>query len=317
MFKGDKDIIRNGEVAWKAGNNGTIVTVKNVMKKNNILVTRRTYEVKGGLFDQQIMKKGKGQVAIKETDKRLTVEKYGGYNKATGAYFMLVKSEDKKGNEIRTLEFVPLYRKEQIEKDEQTVLEYLRTEKKLVEPKILLEKIKTDTLFKVDGFKMWLSGRTNERLIFRGANQLLLSNDKAETLKKISKYVQRRKENKSILLNDRDGVGEEALEKLYGAFLEKLKGTIYGVRLSAQAETLVNKKEQFMKLTKEEKCTILYEILHIFQCQSGSANLKAIGGPGKAGILVMNNNITNCKQISIINQSPTGIYEEEIDLLKL
>lgn len=317
MFKGDKDIIRNGEVAWKAGNNGTIVTVKNVMKKNNILVTRRTYEVKGGLFDQQIMKKGKGQVAIKETDKRLTVEKYGGYNKATGAYFMLVKSEDKKGNEIRTLEFVPLYRKEQIEKDEQTVLEYLRTEKKLVEPKILLEKIKTDTLFKVDGFKMWLSGRTNERLIFRGANQLLLSNDKAETLKKISKYVQRRKENKSILLNDRDGVGEEALEKLYGAFLEKLKGTIYGVRLSAQAETLVNKKEQFMKLTKEEKCMILYEILHIFQCQSGSANLKAIGGPGKAGILVMNNNITNCKQISIINQSPTGIYEEEIDLLKL
>lgn len=317
MFKGDKDIIRNREVAWKAGNNGTIVTVKKVMKKNNILVTRRTYEVKGGLFDQQIMKKGKGQVAIKETDKRLTVEKYGGYNKATGAYFMLVKSKDKKGNEIRTLEFVPLYRKEQIEKDEQTVLEYLRTEKKLVEPEILLEKIKTDTLFKVDGFKMWLSGRTNERLIFRGANQLLLSNDKAETLKKISKYVQRRKENKSILLNDRDGVGEEALEKLYGAFLEKLKGTIYGVRLSAQAETLVNKKEQFMKLTKEEKCMILYEILHIFQCQSGSANLKAIGGPGKAGILVMNNNITNCKQISIINQSPTGIYEEEIDLLKL
>ena len=210
-----------------------------------------------------------------------------------------------------------LAQKEQIEKDEQTVLEYLRTEKKLVEPEILLEKIKTDTLFKVDGFKMWLSGRTNERLIFRGANQLLLSNDKAETLKKISKYVQRRKENKSILLNDRDGVGEEALEKLYGAFLEKLKGTIYGVRLSAQAETLVNKKEQFMKLTKEEKCMILYEILHIFQCQSGSANLKAIGGPGKAGILVMNNNITNCKQISIINQSPTGIYEEEIDLLKL
>ena len=38
MFKGDKDIIRNGEVAWKAGNNGTIVTVKNVMKKNNCLL---------------------------------------------------------------------------------------------------------------------------------------------------------------------------------------------------------------------------------------------------------------------------------------
>lgn len=67
-----------------------------------------------------------------------------------------------------------------------------------------------------------------------------------------------------------------------------------------------------MKLTKEEKCMILYEILHIFQCQSGSANLKAIGGPGKAGILVMNNNITNCKQISIINQSPTEFMKKRL-----
>ena len=71
MFKGDKDIIRNGEVAWKAGNNGTIVTVKNVMKKNNILVTRRTYEVKGGLFKQQPIKKGKGQLPLKESDNLL------------------------------------------------------------------------------------------------------------------------------------------------------------------------------------------------------------------------------------------------------
>ena len=55
----------------------------------------------------------------------------------------------------------------------------------------------------------------------------------------------------------------------------------------------------------------------MFQCQSGSANLKAIRGPSSAGILVMNNNITKCNQISIINQSPTGVYEQEIDLLKI
>lgn len=70
MFKGDKDIIRNGEVAWKAGNNGTIVTVKNVMKKNNILVTRRTYEVKGGLFKQQPIKKEKDNYRLK----RVTID---------------------------------------------------------------------------------------------------------------------------------------------------------------------------------------------------------------------------------------------------
>ncbi len=34
------------------------------MRKNNILVTRRVYEVTGGLFDQQLMRKGKGQVPV-------------------------------------------------------------------------------------------------------------------------------------------------------------------------------------------------------------------------------------------------------------
>ena len=45
-----------------------------------------------------IMKKGKGQIPIKGSDKRLQdISKYGGYNKATGAYFMLVESQGKKG----------------------------------------------------------------------------------------------------------------------------------------------------------------------------------------------------------------------------
>mgnify|MGYP000149279267 CR=1 FL=1 len=43
---------------------------------------------------------------------------------------------------------------------------------------------------------------------------------------------------------------------------------------------------------------------------SGAANLKLIGGPASAGILVMNNNISKCNQISIITQSPTGIFEK-------
>jgi len=62
---------------------------------------------------------------------------------------------------------------------------------------------------------------------------------------------------------------------------------------------------------------VLYEILHMFQCQSVASDLKLIEGPGKAGILVLNSNITKCKNICMINQSPTGIYEQVIDLQKL
>ena len=318
MFISKWDIERNGEVAWKAGGKGTIVTVKQTMNKNNILVTRQVHEAKGGLFDQQIIKKGKGQIAIKESDERLaSIEKYGGYNKAAGAYFMLVESKDKKDKTIRTMEFIPLYLKNKIESEESIALNYLEKDRGLKEPKILVKKIKIDTLFDVDGFKMWLSGRTGDQLLFKGANQLLLSNEHAAIMKKLLKFVNRQKENKNLLLVDNDEITEEMLIQIYDMFYEKIKNTVYNVRLSAQEKTLSDKKKNFLNLKKEEKCVVLSEILHLFQCQSTSANLKMIGGPGKAGILVMNNNISKCNKISIINQSPTGVFENEIDLLKI
>ena len=318
MFTSEQDVCRNGEVAWKAGGKGSIVIVRKYMEKNNILVTRKAYEVKGGLFDQQTKKKGKGQVAVKGSDERLSdIQKYGGYNKAAGAYFMLVKSKDKKGAEIRTLEFIPLYLKKRIESSEEEAISYLKNERRLIEPEILLKKIKTDTLFKADGFKMWLSGRTGGRLIFKGANQLLLSTQDTEKLKKVVKFCNRRKENKNLRVVKEDSLSEKEVVELYDTFLDKIRNTVYKVRLSAQEKTLVDCREKFIKLSLEDKCLIVFEILHIFQCQSGSANLKLIGGPGSAGILVMNNDISKCNQISIINQSPTGIYEQEIDLLKI
>lgn len=318
MFTSKYDIVRDGETAWKAGDKGTIVTVKKTMQKNNILVTRRSYEVKGGLFDQMIMKKGKGQISIKGNDERLSdIAKYGGYNKATGAYFMLVKSKDKKGKEIRTLEFVPLYLKDKIEQSEAAAIDYLINKRGLKEPEICISKIKTDTLFEVDGFKMWLSGRTMGRLIFKCANQLLLSFDETKCLKKVEKFVQRQKGDKNLKIVKADGINEEELLNLYDVFEDKLENTIYKKRLSAQAQTLREKRDNFNKLSIEEKCIVLNEILHLFQCQSTTANLKLIGGPASAGILVMNSNITDCKKIFIINQSPTGVFEKKIDLQKV
>lgn len=318
MFTGKYDVVRNGETAWQAGGKGTIVTVKKQLLKNNILVTRKAYEVKGGLFDQQLKKKGNGQVPIKENDDRISnIEKYGGYNKASGTYFMLVKSKDKKGKEIRTIEFVPLYLKNRIEQSEEAALDYFRNERNLREPEILIKKIKIDTLFKVEGFKMWLSGRTENRLIFKGANQLVLSELDCRTLKKVVKFNLRQKENKNAVISEKDEISSDKLLQLYDTFLWKIENTVYGIRLSAQAKTLKEKREKFESLALEEQCLVLYEILHMFQCQSVSSNLKAIGGPASAGILVMNNNITKCNKISIITQSPTGIYEQEIDLLKV
>lgn len=315
MFTSDKDIGLGGEIAWKAGENGTIRTIRKYVDKNNILVTRRSYEMGGGFFDQQLMKKGLGQIPIKSSNERLcNIKKYGGYNKAAGTYFMLIESEDKKGNKIRTLEYVPLYCKKQIEQSERDALCYFAEDRGLKNPRMILNKIKIDTLFKVDGFYMWLSGRTGNQLLFKGAVQLLLTSCDERTLKKVIKFVQRKKENKNTVIVEQDMIFEEDVLHLYDTFLSKLGGTVYHSRLSAQEKTLREKRDAFNELCKEDQCIVLYEILHMFQCQSGAADLSMIGGPKKAGILVLNSNITGCKQISIVNQSPTGIYQQEIDL---
>lgn len=318
MFTSKYDVSRNGEIAWKAGENGTIVTVRQTMRKNNILVTRKSYEVKGGLFDQQIMKKGKGQVPIKGSDERLRdISKYGGYNMATGTYFMLVKSKDKKGKEMRSLEYVPLYLKEQIESSEESALEYLKNERGLKAPQILIQKIKKDTLFNVDGFHMWLSSRTGAQLKFKGASQLVISSNETITLKKILNYVNRKKEQKNITLTEYEALPDQKLIELYDRFLDKLKNTVYKVRLGTQAKTLEEKRKIFCQLKKEEKYLVLAEILHMFQCQSVVANLKLINGPASAGTIYINSNITGYKKISIIHQSVTGVFKNEIDLLAL
>lgn len=317
MFTAGK-VSRNGETAWISGNDGTIVTVRKFMRKNNILVTRRVYEVTGGLFDQQLMRKGKGQVPVKGNDERLqNIEKYGGYNKETGAYFVLVESEDKKGKKIRSIEYVPVRLKKQVEQSKEALEAYLIQQRGLKNPRVLLNKIRIDTLFNVDGFYMWLSGRTNKRLIFKGANQLVLADSDEKILKKVIKFINRRKEDKNVEIYSSDGLTSEMLEEVYDTFLGKIRNTIYGIRLKEQEKTLSSRRENFEKLKIEDQCLVIYEILHLFQCQSTSANLKLIGGPGSAGILVMNNDITKCKNVSIINQSVTGFYEQVIDLKKL
>lgn len=318
MFEGN--VKRGEETAWTSGESGTISTVKKWMKKNNILFTRKAYEEKGTLFKQQILKKGKGQVPIKSgagDDRLEVIEKYGGYDKAKGSYFILVQSEGEKGNPIFSIKHIPVYLAKKLEDSPEKMLQYCCKEFGLRNPKILLPKIKMDALFELDGFRMHLSGRTGKQLIFKGANQLVVSDDLTKIIKKIGKVCTDNKMNKKTVISDKMDLREEDLWKVYDLFQDKLKHTVYGKRLSAQIDTLEQGRETFGSLSKEEQCLVLNEILHLFQCQSATANLSLIGGPGHAGVILLNNDISKLEHILLINQSVTGFYEQVIDLKNL
>lgn len=301
----DYDVKRGDMTAWISGDQGTIDTVNRWMAKNNILFTRHQKEVKGALFDQNIMKKGKGQVKIKDNAKEsLAIEKYGGYNKASGAYFILVESDDKKGRK-RTIETVYAYLSKRIESGEMDLRGYCTDVLGLSNPEVLINKIKINTLFEIDGFRMHLSGRTGNQLLFKGAKQLCLSDENTRRLKDVLKFLKNGNDNN---LSCEDNL------LLYDTFLEILKTTRYAVKLSAQIKTLETGRSYFENMDAKKQARILNEILHLFQCNAVAADLKGIGGPASGGILVLKNNISKIKNIFIIHQSPTGLFEKKITL---
>lgn len=317
----DFDFEKNGKIVWKAGDAGTIKQVKDILSKNHILFTRYATETKGGFYDQLLMKKGKGQVPIKGSDPRFAdISKYGGYNKASGAYFFLVQHE-KKGKTAKTIEFVPVYLAARIEQKPELLEEYCVQDLGLENLVVLVRKIKFNTLFRVDGFYMHLSGRTGPQLIFKGAHQLCLSGELYQYVKKISNYLvhcaNANVKAGSLEITSYDKITLEQNLQLYDELLHKVRDTVYGIRLSAQVKTLTEKRDAFAALSLGEQCVVLNECLHMFQCNPVAANLKLIGGPGSAGSIKIGNNVLMYDEFIIVNQSPTGVFEQEVDLLSL
>lgn len=323
-------IKRDGEIAWLGGEDGTMATVARTMHKNNILFTRQAVEGKGELFDQQPLKAKGGQLPLKAG---LSIEKYGGYNSLTTAYFAVVKSEGKKGAVQLSIEAIPLVYAKQ---GEIAVQKYLTEVVQLCKPEIMLPKIKKYSLFKINGFPMHISGRTGKQLIFYGAGQLCIADDVADYLKKALMYetniaekektladqnaddIQKQKAQKGLdFYEQKWGISGAVNVQLYDMFIAKSANNLYKNRPVSQTITLKEKREHFVKLTVSKQIHIIKEILNLFKCASASADFKLIDKGTSCGTLKISNNINKLKECILINQSPTGVFEQEVDLMKL
>ncbi|MCJ0579276.1 hypothetical protein MMJ51_12240, partial [Enterococcus cecorum] len=76
-------------------------------------------------------------------------------------------------------------------------------------------------------------------------------------------------------------------------------------------------RDNFISLDKETKCEMIYELLRLFQCNSQLANLTKIGATSKFGSIIISKNLKDTDKMSIIHQSPSGIFEHEIELTSL
>lgn len=304
----DFNIERGAECAWVADNSKSIGVVKGVMRKNTPLVTRMNFEAHGGLADQQLRKaseaaKGTGYIPIKGSDDRLNdVSKYGGYRKYLGTYFFLVEHSIK-GRRVRTMEAMPLYLKDKLNSGEK-IQEYCSKQLNYIDPVICVEKIKMYSKVKINGYPLYITGRTGNRLLVSNAVQMILNYEQSRYLKLFDSE------------NDNNKIDISMNIAIYDSLVDKYKNGIFKLRPNPVGEKLSNARSKFIGLNPEEQIYLLKNILQLTIHNQG-VDLRKIGESSKAGTMKINKNLSDCKEAILINETVTGLFVNEIDLLKI
>lgn len=317
----NSNITRNGQLAWAAGDGGTIITVKRTMRRSNALVTRMAYEQHGQLSDVQLVKKNQWQMP-QSTKKAyfLDPSKYGGYNKVKISNFMLVEHDERNGKRCRSLIDMPLHLKDTLLTEDQAN-KMLSVKKKLKNPKVIIKDIKINSLLMIDGFYMNIRGKTDDYISCSPAIQLVIGYELEKYFRNVLKFVDRASEYKrthqqaELHATEYDGISTDMNLKLYDFMKDKLRRSIYQIKFLQQADNLDNTREKFMGISMANQCVVLKEILNLFSCAPVTANLKLLGLGGQAGTTRTHRTVSNRQTAKLIHQSITGLFEHMQDLL--
>lgn len=293
--------------------------VDKVMSNNNIHLTKYEYIRKGGLFDQMPLKAAEGLI---ERKKGLDTAKYGGYNKSTVTFFTLVSYKKGKKKEL-TLVSVDLHDEESYWRDKAAyVMKDDKLGSKVSDVSFPLGErvVKLNTMFSLDGFCIYISGKSNKQLIMRSATSLSLDNTKIRYIKKLEKFEERRRQNKDYLINEKyDKITKEKNIELYGILADKVINNTFMKLPGNPYKTVVEGKGIFESLSVEEQSMCLLNVLSILKTnRAGGCNLTSINGSAESGMVLLSANISNWKysDVRIIDRSASGLFESVSGNLK-
>ncbi len=301
--------------AWDR--NSSLATVKKYMSKNNILYTRYSFKQKGGLFKQQLVKKGFGQIPIKAKTPYDDSAKYGKYNSPAACYFCLAEFNER-GKDSRARGVLPIdyYREKEYANQKE---QYIASVYGVTNVNILIPCIKYNSCFEFNGFRMHLSSKSSggKALVYKPAVQLVLGAEQEAYIKKIMNYLTK---NANRKINVFDKLSCEENIAVYNEIMHKLTDTVFKNNFEAVRKIVICGKERFDTLDVEKQCFVIGELIKILHNNVMSGNLEDIGGAKKSGIITTNSKISEIKgvkSVKLINQSVTGLYEKEIELLNM
>lgn len=259
--------------------------------------------------------------------------KYGGYNDLTAPFFMLVKSEGKKGKHIYSLENIPAVFQEKTS-DEKFVMDYLTKNEigpKLKNPIIILPKVLIKSVIelhpdendKSKAVRIAINGKTGTRLVACNISELWLPEEYVKSMKVISVFLGTNlpageKRDLSIYKNSFDDIDNGKLTREENKkFFDYLCDDVFkrpcfallpGVENTIR--DVMDNRSLFEDLSTLNQIQLLNELIKVLQNNNSKANLTYLS----SNLVSKSGNITLGKEIPssslIIAQSVTGFYEK-------
>ena len=314
-------------VAWEMDK--TIHQVEKVMNNNNILVTRRTSEQKGGLFKATVYKakvaaKAKEGVyyPLKTSNKFIRdVKKYGGYTSIGIAYYSIfeyVLVNNKGQEKITRIIPIPIYISQNI-RDNSTLIEFgrrqvnIKDEEEIIDFKLKYAKLCIGSEIRMNNYPYNIGGKSKDTFYYDSAVQITIDNQSEQYLKILSKYQNWKKENKDGKLWE-SITGDKNIE-LYDTLVEKMNSSIFTKKKPNKFSELNSEeiRSNFNSISTEEQIKVLLEILNLLTNKKSTFDLKNIKLGAARGQQLFD--LTKLNQFSIIEQSVTGFYEKEITII--
>lgn len=327
---------RGNEVAWvneKNGHNNTINVVKKQVFKTTPIITRRSYVVTGAITSKDTnWSKNKAEGAavgayfpLKTSDERLAdVTKYGGKSGVSTAAYTLI-SYKQAGEEVRTIESIPSFLMSNGRLDEcgqERLLSYLTktislgSKKECTDFRIVYPVIKFNSLLKVDGYYYYIGGKTGKSYYLYNAVPLKVSQDDILYVKKLDKAIHNNDyEEKNS--SDEMVLSKSHNQRLFDTIISKLQTGIFALRKGTLLSCLLRGKEKFYELKLEDQCKILMNMIDSFSPTKQNISLESLDEGAHAGTILLPKSVEKLNSLSLINQSPTGLFESEVDLLHL
>lgn len=290
-----------------------------VARKNTAHVTKYAFCRKGGLFDQMPVKASEKLVPLK---KGLPPEKYGGYNKSTATFFVLVRyvSAKKKGVILMPVEL--LYAKQFVMDDDFALSYTKRTissiiNKPVVCVEFLLNKriVKINTVLSLDGLRVCITGKQNEGKTIRLSclTTFKTSEENADYIKHLESFKNKKNKISDIILSEKyDKITSSQNLDLYDHYVTKLQNVPYKFRPANPCGILKSGRDKFKVLSPADQVNVLLEIQGVFG-RADKVNLSNIGGPGAAAAATLSSSLENWKKnytdVRIIDSSASGLFE--------